>query len=287
MLRLRQWPLLVVALLACLAPLGCGSSGHTTAGSAAAVGSVTTGGGSAAGGSATTGDGSTPGGSVTTGGGSHPGGSVTTGGGSGSHPGGSVTTGGGGVPGAPGANGSGGAQGAPGGNGQNGGGGGQTAPGAPIKIPDIIQLFGRPINDAMNSLKYGVPLPGESNSYNGIIAQCGGTLCVNLATKVDPNKQSLSSCVASGVTEPSYDSVVPRGSTIWVLTGGAPCEPWETPYPPPSSPSGGQSSSASPGGGQSSSTSPGGDPSSSASPSGGQSSASPSAEQSPVATSSP
>jgi len=49
MLRLRQWQLLAVALLACLAPLGCGSSGHTAAGPAVGGGSATTGGGGAPG----------------------------------------------------------------------------------------------------------------------------------------------------------------------------------------------------------------------------------------------
>ena len=267
MLRLQQWPLLVVALLICLAPVACGSSGHTVAGPAVNGGSAPTGDGTTPGGSATTGGGNTPGGSALASGGTTPGGSAPTGGGTtpggsapaggGTTPGGSAPAGGG-VPGAPGSNGSAGAPGAPGGNGQNSGGGGATAPGAPIKIPDIIFLYGKPINAVMNSLMNGVPLPGETNSYNGIIAQCGGTLCVNLETKVDPDpsRQHLSSCVASGVTEPSYDSLVPRGSTIWVLTGGAPCEPWETPYPPPASPG---PSPASPG---PSPTSPGGSQSS-------------------------
>jgi uncharacterized membrane protein YgcG len=61
MLRLRQWQLLVVALLVCLAPLGCGSGGHTSAGSAANGGSVATGGESTRGGSVTTGGGGTSG----------------------------------------------------------------------------------------------------------------------------------------------------------------------------------------------------------------------------------
>ena len=66
MLRLRQWQLLAFALLACLAPLGCGSSGHAAAGSAVD------------GGSATTGGKSTPSGSVTTGGGGAPGSNGST-----------------------------------------------------------------------------------------------------------------------------------------------------------------------------------------------------------------
>jgi hypothetical protein len=189
--------------------------------------------------------------------------------------GGSAAAGSGSAPGAPGSNGSDGAPGAPGTNGQNNGGGGPTAPGSPITIPNIVKLYGQLVENAMNSLKYGVPLPGEGNAYEGIIAQCGGTLCVNLKTKVDLNKQWLSRCLASGDTEPPRDSVVPRGSTIWVLTGGQPCAPWETSHPSSPSPSGGQSST-SPGGGQPST-----------SPSGGQSSTSPSGGQSPVDTSSP
>jgi hypothetical protein len=152
---------------------------------------------------------------------------------------GSTASGGGdGAPGAPGSNGSGGAPGAPGGSGQNGAGNSPTAPGAPIMIPDIVLLYGQPINAAINSLEYGSPLPGETNGYNGVVAQCGGTLCVTIETKVDAAFANLSHCVASGVTDPPYNSVVARGSTIWVLTGGAPCEPWETPYPPSQSPSG-------------------------------------------------
>jgi hypothetical protein len=57
MLRLRKWQLLAVAVLVCLAPLGCGSSGHAAAGSATDGGSATTGGKSTLGGSVTTGGG--------------------------------------------------------------------------------------------------------------------------------------------------------------------------------------------------------------------------------------
>jgi hypothetical protein len=244
--RLMQWPLLLaVALLVCLVNLGCGSGGHPAAGSAADGGSAT---------------------------------------GSGSAPGGSGAAGGGNAPGTPGSNGSDGAPGAPGTNGQNNGGGGPTAPGSPITIPNIVKLYGQLVENAMNSLKYGIPLPGEGNAYEGIIAQCGGTLCVKLKTKVDLNKQWLSRCLASGDTEPPRDSVVPRGSTIWVLTGGQPCAPWETSHPSSPSPGGGQSST-SPSDSQSS-TSPS-DSQSSTSPSDSQSSTSPSDGQSPVDTSSP
>jgi hypothetical protein len=246
MLRLRQWQLLVVALLVCFAPLGCGSSGHTAAGPAADGGTAATGGGGA--------------------------------------PGGSAATGGGGAPGAPGSNRSAGAQGAPGANGQNGGGGGATAPGAPIYIPEIIHLWGRSIDDAMNSLLNGKPLPGEGNGYYGIVEQCGDTLCVNVEVKVDPQHPNLTLCQSSGRTDPKYFSKVDRGSTIFVLTGWQPCKPGQTPYPPSPDPGGGQSSTD-PGGGQSS-TDPGGGQSST-DPGGGQSSTDPGGGQSPVDTSSP
>jgi hypothetical protein len=61
MLGLRQWQLLVVALLVCLAPVGCGSGGHTSAGSAANGGPAATGGKSTPGGSTATGGGGTSG----------------------------------------------------------------------------------------------------------------------------------------------------------------------------------------------------------------------------------
>jgi hypothetical protein len=157
-------------------------------------------------------------------------------------------------------------------NGPNNDGAGPAAPGAPIKIPDIVLLEGQPIESVMNSLIYGVALPEEGNTYTGFLAQCGGKLCVKLATRVDPPRAYLSSCVASGVTDPPLDSLVPRGSTIWILTGGQPCEPGETPYPPSGSPSG--SLTASPSGTPTASP----DSSPPASPGGGQS---------PGATSSP
>jgi hypothetical protein len=176
MFRLRQWPLLTVALLVCLVTLGCGSSVHTATGSAAGRESAAAGGRSA--------------------------------------------------PGAPEANGSAGAEGAPVANGQNGGGGGPAAPGAPIKIPDVIQSQGASIDDVMNSLENGVPLPTESNAYNGIIAQCGGQLCVTVKVKPGPAGQGppgLTQCESTGHTEPPAGSVVYPGSTIWILTGTQPC----------------------------------------------------------------
>ena len=161
---------------------------------------------------------------------------------------------GGSAPGAPGTNGSREANGAPVANGQNGTGGGAEAPGAPIKIPDVIQSQGASISDVMGSLQNGVPLPGESNAYNGIIAQCGGHLCVTIKTRpgtAAQNASGLTQCESTGYTDPAAGSVVYPGSTIWILTGTLPC----------TSSSGGDQSSPTPGGDQSSPT-PGGDQSS-------------------------
>ena len=67
MLRLRQWQLLAIALLVCLAPLGCGGGGHISAGPAAEHGSAITGGENTSGGSAATSGGGIDGTSGSTG----------------------------------------------------------------------------------------------------------------------------------------------------------------------------------------------------------------------------
>ena len=276
MQRLRYWRPLAAALLVCLAVPGCGSSGHPKAGTATDVRSVAPGSGSAVGGSTAPGSGSAPGGSAGAGGASVPGGSAATGGArassgsartGGATASGKSTTAGAGAPGAPGSSGSADAPGAPGGNGQPGSGGGLTAPGAPITIPDIIHLFRQSPEAAIKSLEDGIPLPGETNPYLGIIPQCPDhkTLCVTIKVKVGTTHPELTLCEASGVTEPPLKSVIYPGATIWVLTGPQPCTPSQTPYPPSPSPGGGQSS-ASPGGSHS---------------------PKPSAGQSPTATSTP
>jgi len=134
----------------------------------------------------------------------------------------------GGAAGAPGPDGSAGAKGAPVDNAPNGGGGAGApgALGAPIKIPAIVESQGAPIDDVMNSLTSGEPLPTETNSYNGIVAQCGGQLCVTL--KARPGRAAdgadgFTECQALGHTDPPAGSVVHAGDTIWVLTGSQPC----------------------------------------------------------------
>jgi hypothetical protein len=243
---LRRWPFAVV-VLAVLITLGCGSSGP---GAVKAVKPAANGGPGATGTATGSTAGPTAGGSAAAGGGAATGGSAT--GGSATRPAGS----GKGAPGAPGAaggngNGAGGAPGAPGGNGQNGGGGGQAALGAPITIPDIVQLWGAWVASAVNSMEYGAPLPGEKNIYNGVIDQCGGTLCVNVQVEKDPDNKypSMTHCRATGITIPALGSVVQRGTTVWILTGTQPCPSYEPPWPPVSS---GGTSSAVPGGGPSS-----------------------------------
>jgi hypothetical protein len=231
MQRLRYWRPLAAALFVCLAVPGCGGSGHAVAGgsrSAPVTGNQ----------------------------------SPTAAGGA------SAATGGGNVPGGPQAHGAAEAKGAPlvnAGNG-GGGGGGPAAPGAPITIPDVIVGQGASIDDVRNSLVTGAPLPGEPNSYKGIIAQCGGKLCVTIAVKPGSSADdadSFTKCQYLGRTDPPAGSVVHPGDTIWILTGTQSCT---------SSSGSGQSSS--PASGQSSA------------PATDQSSA-PAADQSPTDTSSP
>ena len=192
MQRLRYWRPLAAALFVCLAVPGCGGSGHAAAGgsrSAPATGNQ----------------------------------SPTAAGGV------SAATGGGNVPGGPQANGAAEAKGAPVGNAGNGGGGGgsgPTAPGAPITIPDVIVGQGASVDDVRNSLVTGAPLPGEPNSYKGIIAQCGGKLCVTIAVKAGSSADdadSFTKCQYLGRTDPPAGSVVHPGDTIWILTGTQSC----------------------------------------------------------------
>lgn len=175
--------------------------------------------------------------------------------------GGGSATGAGGAGGAPGANG------APVANGRGGGAaaGGPGAPGAPIKIPDVEQSQGVAVEDVLNSIENGTALPGESNTYKGIIAQCGGRLCVNVTVK-----QGSPGSGADGftrcqfyATDPGPGALVTSGDTIWVLTGTQPCT--SSPANQPSSPgtSGDQSSP----GGQPSSPGSGGEQSPSETPS--------------------
>jgi len=131
-----------------------------------------------------------------------------------------------GAPGAPGPPGSGGAKGAPVDNAPNGGGDGAAAPGAPIKIPAIVQSQGVSIDEVMNSLTTGKPLPGETNAYDGIVAQCGGQLCVTLKARPAagvPGADDFTECQFLGDTDPPAGSVVHAGDTIWLLTGTKPC----------------------------------------------------------------
>jgi hypothetical protein len=270
MQRLRYWRPLAAALLVCLAVPGCGISGHAVAGgsrsssvtgnqSPTATDSV-----SAATGSGKATRASRPpvapvSGKATRA--SRPPVAPVS-----STP---AATGGGNVPGGPQPHGSAEAKGAPQGNApkSGGGGGGPTAPGAPIAIPDVIEGQGVSIDDVRNSFVTGDPLPGESNSYNGIIAQCGGgKLCVTIAVKpgsIADGADGFTECQYFGKTDPPAGSVVHPGDTIWLLTGTLPCT---------SSSGSGQSSS--PASGQSSA--PGTD----------QSSA-PAADQSSADTSSP
>src|SRR5262249_39276701 len=77
----------------------------------------------------------------------------------------------------------------------------------------------RSVGAVMNSLKYGIPVPAQFGGYKGIIAKCGGKLCVKIKVRAAPSHPELTRCRTQGVTGPRYDRVAPRGSTIRVLTG--------------------------------------------------------------------
>jgi hypothetical protein len=100
------------------------------------------------------------------------------------------------------------------GNGTNGGpgipGGGSDdeAPGAPIKIPSIVDDFGRPLNQVLAEIE------------SGIRDQCDGELCVEL--RVEMSEPTLDKCQFVG-TEPPQGSFVERDTTVVVVAGTLPC----------------------------------------------------------------
>jgi hypothetical protein len=223
---LRRWPLLALTFLVLFAASACGGSGHGTPGASRAPG--------ASGGNEVNAAGVVSETSAANGGnqaGGVSGTSTATGGnqanGAGGAPQSSATGGGQG-------NADGGAPGAPGGN---SGGQTQTAPGAPITIPNLIQGAGAPIDAALNSLKTGEPLPDEDTTYDGIIHQCGGTLCVNIVVQEttgptpvlggdaveDPADPRYTQCQLVNI-EPGPNAKVARGSTIVLVTGTKPCD---------------------------------------------------------------
>jgi len=235
MRTLQRWPLLALTSLVFFAASACGgSSGHGTADVSSAPGasgknkvnaagaisatSAASGGNQAGG---TSGTSTTNGGNQANGTGGAPK-SSAKGGGQGNGAG--QSNGGGGAPGAPGGN----------SGDQN-----QTAPGAPITIPNLIQGAGAPIDAAVNSLKTGESLPTDDITYDGIIHQCGGTLCVNIVVQeasgptpvlgaggppvdpADPNT-TFTQCQLMNM-EPGPNAEVARGSTIVLVTGIKPC----------------------------------------------------------------
>jgi len=211
MRTLRRWPLLALTILVFFAASACGG-GHGSPGASRAPGASGGGQGNAAG--AVSATSAASGGNQGNGTGGAPN-SSAQGGGQGDNA--------GGAPGAPGGN-----------NGDQN----QAAPGAPIKIPDLIQGAGSDINDALNSLKTGASLPIDDppRTYDGIIHQCGGTLCVNIvvqeATGPTPilgagsspgDPSQFTQCQLMNM-EPGPDAQVARGSTIVLVTGTSPCD---------------------------------------------------------------
>lgn len=151
-------------------------------------------------------------------------------------------------PGAPGA------PGAPGG--KNGGNG--PAPGAPIKVPAIIQDSGHKMygpEGVYTVFMNGGTDPGTEWQVEGILSQCGGTKCVTVEIRHRSNPPRTL-CDFDDMV-PEAGSVVPRSlKTVIVLyTGDLPCK---SPTPgdnggqsPNPGNNGGPSPSSGDGGGQS------------------------------------
>ncbi len=154
-----------------------------------------------------------------------------------------------------------------------GGGGGPAAPGAPIMIPDVVQSQGLDVDVVRLSIETGQNLPGEpGKTYDGVIAQCGGQLCVSVEAKPGTSADGADGFTQCQFvrTEPAPGSQVARGATIWLLTGTQPCAPPDPDAGQASDPGTGPSSD--PGAGQASdpgtgpSSDPGADQSSPAEP---------------------
>jgi hypothetical protein len=110
------------------------------------------------------------------------------------------------------------APGAPGGNGGDNGNNG--APGAPIKIPDIVNTQGFPIDEIEQKFVDG-ETPSGGTHIPGLQELCGGTLCVTI-TREARDRGVFTKCQFVE-TDPSVGTMVARGSTIVMVTGILPC----------------------------------------------------------------
>jgi hypothetical protein len=108
-------------------------------------------------------------------------------------------------------------------------------------------------------------LPGEAQkTYDGVIAQCGGQLCLTIGVRPatsDHDGDSFTQCQFV-TTDPAPSSQVPRGGTIWLLTGTQPCSSSPDPGSDQSSPDPGSEQSSPDPGSDQSSPDPGSDQSS-------------------------
>ena len=224
MRTLRRWPLLALTILVFFAACACGG-GHSSPSASRTPGTSGENRVNAAGAvsASSTASGGSPGTSTANGG--------NQANGTGGAPKSSAKNGGQGNGG-----GQGNAPGAPGAPGGSSGDQNQTAPGAPLTIPDLIQGAGAAIDDALNSLKTGAPLPDDGITYDGLIDQCGGTLCVNIvvreATGLTPvlgagdtpqDPSQFTQCQLMNM-EPGPNVQVARGSTLVLVTGTSPCD---------------------------------------------------------------
>jgi hypothetical protein len=87
--------------------------------------------------------------------------------------------------------------------------GGGQAPGAPILIPARVNDQGRPLDEVTAEITGAVQ------------EECGGTLCITLRTE-HRDLEGFSECQFVA-TEPPQRTSVPRGSTVVIVAGTAPC----------------------------------------------------------------
>lgn len=90
-------------------------------------------------------------------------------------------------------------------------GGDKEALGSPIKVPKITLSQGQPIDDVRADLE------------KALKKLCGGdTLCVTV--KVKQGEDEVINKCSFETTDPAPGKTIKRGSTLWMLTGAAPCE---------------------------------------------------------------
>jgi hypothetical protein len=110
------------------------------------------------------------------------------------------------------------APGVPGGAGNPGN---PAAPHSPLNIPPVYRGGGQPLSAVEASLLTGKALPGETQTYDGLIDQCGGTLCVTV--KVKQLAGALGPPCTFLHTDPNLGATIQRGATLTIYVVPGPC----------------------------------------------------------------